>query len=217
MVALIPVASILAASALVGALHMSAPDHWVTLCILGRASRWNRSRLMAVSIVTASGHVALSIVLGFAVVVLGLVFTQGASEYVTMATGIVMLLAGSIYGVWTIVSSHGGDYDRKAEEEGTRIGANMGRGVGYFAVLGGALSPDLSILPIFLLAAPVGLGLAVDTALIFAVGSILTLALLVLVGSMGLAEVFERIPPKYNNALVGFVIAAVGAYVLYVR
>ena len=25
---------------LVGALHMSAPDHWVTLCLLGKVARW---------------------------------------------------------------------------------------------------------------------------------------------------------------------------------
>ncbi len=48
-----------------------------------------------------------------------------------------------------------------------------------------------------------------------AVGSILSLTLLVLVGSKGLSEAFARVPPKYNNALVGFVIAAVGAYVPY--
>jgi hypothetical protein len=26
---------------LVGALHMSAPDHWVTLCLLGKVARWS--------------------------------------------------------------------------------------------------------------------------------------------------------------------------------
>jgi hypothetical protein len=60
-----------------------------------------------------------------------------------------------------------------------------------------------------------GLGLAIDTAIVFAVGSILSLTLLVLVGSKGLSKVFARVPPKYNYALVGFVIAAVGIYVLY--
>jgi putative Mn2+ efflux pump MntP len=70
-------------------------------------------------------------------------------------------------------------------------------------------------LPIFLLAVPMGLGLAMDTAVIFAVASILSLTLLVLLGSKGLSEAFARVPPKYNDALVGFVIAAVGVYVLY--
>jgi len=35
-----------------------------------------------------------------------------------------------------------------------------------------------------------------------------------LLGSAGLTKAFEKIRPKYNDALVGFVIAAVGAYVI---
>ena len=81
-------------------------------------------------------------------------------------------------------------------------------------VLGGALSPDLSILPIFLLAVPAGLGTVVDTALVFALASVLSLAALVLAGSLGVARALSHAPAKYNDALVGFVIAAVGVYVL---
>lgn len=43
------------AAALVGILYMSAPDHWATLIILGRVSRWDRSRLMGVGAMTAVG------------------------------------------------------------------------------------------------------------------------------------------------------------------
>jgi putative Mn2+ efflux pump MntP len=36
----------------------------------------------------------------------------------------------------------------------------------------------------------------------------------VILGTVGLAKAFERLPPKYNDALVGLVVAAVGAYIL---
>ena len=84
----------------------------------------------------------------------------------------------------------------------------------YFAVLGAALSPDLSILPIFILAAPIGLSFAFDTAIVFSAASILALLVFLLLGSAGLGKAFERVPSKYNDALVGFVIAAVGLYIL---
>jgi putative Mn2+ efflux pump MntP len=80
--------------------------------------------------------------------------------------------------------------------------------------LGAALSPDLSILPIFLLAVPIGLSFAFDTAVVFAIATILSLLAFLWLGSAGLAKAFERVPPKYNDALVGFVIAAVGIYIL---
>jgi nucleoside permease NupC len=70
---------LLLAAAFVGILHMSAPDHWTTLIIRGRVSKWNRSRLMGVGMMTAVGHVALSILLGFAVVGIESVFSQQIS------------------------------------------------------------------------------------------------------------------------------------------
>jgi len=126
-----------------------------------------------------------------------------------------MIVAGLAYGTKTLTSRQPLEHHGKVEDEDTQIKGSLGSDVRYFAVLGGALSPDLSILPIFLLAVPVGMGLAVETAMTFAVASLLSLLLLVSVGSMGLSKVFERVPAKYNNALVGFVIAAVGAYVLF--
>ena len=64
---------LLVGAALVGVLHMSAPDHWVTLCILSRASGWNRKKLFGISLATATGHAVLSAALGFGIAVAGLV------------------------------------------------------------------------------------------------------------------------------------------------
>jgi hypothetical protein len=37
---------------------------------------------------------------------------------------------------------------------------------------------------------------------------------LVQVGISGLAKTFEHVPEKYNDAIVGFVIAAIGIYII---
>ena len=76
------------------------------------------------------------------------------------------------------------------------------------------MSPDLSILPICLVAAPLGLITMVRTVMIFAVSSILTDLLLVIVFSILFSRAVEKLPSKYNDALVGLVVAAVGIYVL---
>jgi nickel/cobalt transporter (NicO) family protein len=207
-------APLLLAAASVGILHMSAPDHWATLLILGRISKWNRARLMGVGIMTGVGHVALSLLLGFLVLYVGIAFSQQASFYITEATGLIMVAGGLLYGAKMLISHDTEDYETETQEELRKGEGTLGKRFRYFAVLGGALSPDLSILPIFLLAAPIGLSFAFDAALVFAVASILALLLFLLLGSAGLAKVFERIPPKYNDALVGFVIAAVGVYIL---
>ncbi len=179
--------------------------------MLAQKASWSRARLMGFGLATAAGHVIISVLLGFGIVFAGLVFSQGLSSYITVATGLVMIVLGGGYGVRKLLSSEPEDYlgelDRKSSEQ-------SGRGVPYFLVLGGALSPDLSILPVFLLALPAGQWVVVDVALVFAAASILSLTTLIVVGSMGIAKALARIPPKYNDSLVGFVIAAVGAYVL---
>lgn len=199
---------------LVGALHMSAPDHWVTLCLLGKVAEWSRGRLILMSLVTGLGHVSLSVALGFAIVGVGVLFTESLSAKIAFGTGVLMLAIGLVYGVRELLSNRPENYQKVAEGEYLSAGGSGGRTVGYFAVLGAALSPDLSILPIFVLAVPVGFGLAIDTAVIFGFASILSLLVLVLLGSWGLARFFERVPTKYNNALVGFVVAAVGVYIV---
>jgi nickel/cobalt exporter len=206
--------SLLLAAASVGILHMSAPDHWATLIILGRVSKWNRTRLMGVGVMTAVGHVALSVLLGFIIVEVGIAVSQQASLYITKGTGVIMVVGGLIYGTKELMSNKSEDYEREVLEGVSKREGNIGRRFRYFAVLGAALSPDLSILPIFLLAAPIGLAFAFDTAVVFAIASVLALLVFLLLGSAGLAKAFERVPPKYNDSLVGFVIAAVGIYIL---
>ena len=207
---------LLAAAATVGVLHMSAPDHWVTLIVLGRVSKWSRTRLLGIGMMTAIGHVLISVVLGFAIVVLGLLFSQEISSYVTRGTGLIMVVGGLYYGFRELRSVASEDLERETKERLSKGEGDIGKRFRYFAVLGAALSPDLSILPIFLLAVPLGLDFAFNTAVVFAVSSILALLLFLVLGTAGLARAFERIPPKYNDALVGFVIAVVGTYILIV-
>jgi hypothetical protein len=169
---------------------------------------------MGVGVMTAVGHVALSLLLGFAIVEIGLTFSQRLSGYITEATGAIMVVGGLFYGVKELMSKESEDYENEAQEKLAKGEGGLGKRFRYFAVLGGALSPDLTILPIFILAAPIGLSFALYTAIVFSIASILALLAFLLLGSAGLAKAFERIPPKYNDALVGFVIAAVGAYIL---
>jgi hypothetical protein len=172
---------------------------------------------MEVGVMTAVGHAALSIALGFVVLGVGLAFSNQASGYVTEAIGLAMLVGGLIYALRELKTDGEEDFAKEATEELSKGEARFGRQFRYFAVLGAALSPDLAILPVFLLALPIGLAFAFATAVVFGLASIAALLFFLILGMAGLARVFERIPSRYNDALIGFVIAAVGAYVLALR
>ena len=203
-------------AAVVGILHMSAPDHWVTVCMLGKSAKWTRARLFGISLATAIGHVVLSVALGLGVVAVGIVFSHLISFYLDTGIAIIMITVGLIVGIRSLVRKnehHKHDHD----EDNKKNSDKLNRGVGYFAVLGAALSPDLSITPIYLSAIKAGFYFAIELSVVFAASSILTLLLLVQLGTVGLAKTFEKIPEKYNDSMVGFVIAAIGIYILVAR
>ncbi len=217
-------------AALVGILHMSAPDHWLTLCVLARNKKWAPRKLFGISFMTAIGHVGLSIVMGLAVVIVGLVFSHLISYYLDTAIGIAMVGGGLVVGIMPLVRKnphhhehnhddeheHNHEHDPGHAHEEKKYGKFASK-IGYFAVLGAALSPDPSIIPIYLSAISAGFYFAIELSVIFAAASILTLLLLVQLGTMGLVKTLAKIPEKYNDSMVGFVIMAIGIYVLVAR
>ncbi|MDC8452289.1 MAG: hypothetical protein LV477_05160 [Candidatus Nitrosotalea sp.] len=208
-------------AALVGILHMSAPDHWLTLCVLARNKQWAPKKLFGISFMTAIGHVGLSVVMGLVVVVVGLVFSHLISYYLDTGIGIAMVGGGLVVGIIPLVRKNPHHHDHSHEhdhehDEGKKYGKLTSK-IGYFAILGAALSPDPSIIPIYLSAISAGFYFALELSVVFAVASIVTLLLLVYLGTMGLAKTLARIPEKYNDSMVGFVIMAIGIYVLVVR
>jgi nickel/cobalt transporter (NicO) family protein len=207
---------LLIGAALVGVLHMSAPDHWVTLCILSRSSGWNSRKLFIISFATATGHSILSATLGFGIAVAGLLFSKLISSYISYAVGFLMLAVGLFIGARALLSKKKREVtpEEKLLKENKTKNASRLNGIGYFAVLGAALSPDLSITPIFLASITVSVLFAFYLLIIFVVTSILTQLVLVQVGIKGLAKTFERIPEKYNDSIVGFIIAAIGIYII---
>jgi hypothetical protein len=209
---LITLESALIAAAAVGIIHMSAPDHWATLVVLRNGAKWTRRRLIGVSLVTSTGHVSFSVFLGLAIVEVAIFFSNFLSYYFTKAIGLAMLASG-LYVAARAVSAKEEDCSDRAKPSGGPE-AKLMKSAGYFAILGAALSPDLSILPVFLVAVPLGLSGMLETVLIFAISSILTAILFVSVFSTAFTKAVNKLPSKYNDALVGLVIAAVGVYVL---
>src|SRR5579885_1876830 len=213
-------------AAVVGILHMSAPDHWATLCLLARNKQWAPKKLFRISFTTALGHVALSIVMGLAVVGVGLVVSHLISYYLDTGIGVIMLVAGLFFGIKPLVKkdhdhheySYDRGYDHRDHDGKEKKGmGKIGGGLGYFIVLGAALSPDPTIIPIYLSAISAGFYFALELSAIFAIASILTLLLFVQLGMLGLGKIFSKIPEKYNDSIVGFVITAIGVYVLITR
>jgi hypothetical protein len=182
--------------------------------MLGRVAKWGKPRLLGMGTITAIGHVTFSLVIGFAIVGLGIAFSAQVSSDLVTAVGAIMVVGGLFYGIRKLKAGAPEDYEKDTLDELAKEGGEFGRRFSYFAALGAALSPDLAIMPVLLLALQVGLGFTFATATAFGLASVAALLLFLLLGMTGLGRIFEKIPPEYNDAVVGFVVAAVGVYVL---
>ena len=213
-------------AAVVGIIHMSAPDHWMTLCLLAKNKRWTPKKLFRTSLVTAIGHVVLSIVIGLAVMAVGLLVSRSVSSYIDIGIGIIMIAIGIVLGAVPLLRKSGyHKHDHEHEHGHNHMHehghthnhekkSKLSQKLGYFIIIGAALSPDPSIIPIYLTTISSGFYFAFELSVVFAVASILTLLFLVQLGNVGLGKTFARVPEKYHDSMVGFVIAAIGIYIL---
>lgn len=204
-------------AAVVGILHMSAPDHWLTLCLLAKNKKWTPKKLLRTSFVTAIGHVVLSIVMGLVVVAVGLLVSRLISFYIDIGIGIIMIVVGIILGLIPLLrnSHHTHEHEYKHQYENIeKKSSKFSQKMGYFVVVGAALSPDPSIIPIYLTTISSGFYFALELSVVFAIASILTLLVLVQLGNVGFVRTFSKLPEKYHDSMVGFVIAVIGIYIL---
>ncbi len=91
--------AVLAAAAGVAVGHAMLPDHWVPLAVLGRTRQYPLRRVARLSILAGIAHVALSLVLGAVIILVGLQFRsliEGAQNAIVggilVATGVAFLL-----------------------------------------------------------------------------------------------------------------------------
>lgn len=211
--------ALLAAAAGVGFGHAILPDHWVPLAVLGRTRRYPLARVARLSGLAGVAHVLVSIILGAVIIAVGLQFRstiQNAQDtiigWILIATGIgfaALELSGHGHG-HTHDHEHDHDHDHDHGSSRSRVG-------GLAAVMvpfGAAASPDLTILPVFLASAAVGVGTAIGSVVIFAAVTIVTIVGLTLTATRGGYEIRGQWLERWGNAFTALVLLIIGLLVL---
>jgi nickel/cobalt transporter (NicO) family protein len=86
--------ALLAASAGVGFGHAVLPDHWVPLAVIGRARRYPLSKVARLSGIAGIAHVLISIVLGAAIIAIGLQFRSTVQSAQDTIIGLLLIVTG---------------------------------------------------------------------------------------------------------------------------
>jgi hypothetical protein len=215
---------VLAAAAGVGLGHAILPDHWVPLAVLGRTRRYPLGRVARLSGLAGVAHVLVSIILGAAIIIVGLQFRSSVQHAQDVIVGVVLMATGLAF---LLVELTGGgnshahqhyhprrDPDRAGVHRSGAPGTGRVRRLAAVMVpFGAAASPDLTILPVFLVATTAGAATAVTSVVVFAVVTIATIVGLTLLATFGGYQVRGRWLERWGNAFTAVVLVTIGALV----
>jgi nickel/cobalt exporter len=230
--------ALFAAAAGVGFGHAILPDHWVPLAVLGRARRYPLSKIARLSGLAGVAHVLLSIVLGGAIIAVGLQFRSSVSSAQDAIIGGLLIATGLGFAVLQATGrghhhDHADDHDHAHDDDhahdhdhdhdhaaGSHRHADpdAGHGVGRLAAImvpfGAAASPDLTILPVFLAATTAGVATAIGSVVIFGAVTIGTIVGLTLWAAKGGYQIKGDWLDRWGNAVTAGVLILIGALVL---
>jgi hypothetical protein len=215
--------ALLAAAAGVGLGHAILPDHWLPLAVLGRARRYPLAKVARLSVLAAIAHVLLSIVLGGAIIAIGLQFRSTVQSAQGAIIGGLLVATGIGFAAFELAGHRHDGHSYSQDQDG--IGSpeqadatHEQRGIrGLAAIMvpfGAAASPDLTILPVFLAASAVGTGTAIGSLAIFAAATIGTIVGLTLTVTRGGYEIRGQWLDRWGNALTAVTLVVIGALVL---
>ena len=225
--------SLLVAAFGVGLVHtLLGPDHYLPFIMLAKARGWSRSRTVAVTAICGLGHIFSSVVLGGVGIALGLAI--GRLESIESGRGPLAAWAlvafGIAYALWGIRHAlrrrkgleahvHGDDVHIHSHglhphgHDHSKIGANTTFWALFIVFVLGPCEP---LIPLFALPASQGRwDVAVATALVFAVATLVAMIGATLAGLKGLQVVKLGPLERWSHVVAGCVIAAAGLSVIY--
>jgi len=215
--------ALIAAAAGVGFGHAILPDHWLPLAVVGRTRRYPVARVARLSGLAGIAHVLVSLVLGAAIIAVGLQFRSTVEHAQNVIVGGLLLVTG--LGLLALElsgrgHSHSHDHDddqhhhdHAHDELHEHRHGRIGGLVAIMVPFGAVASPDLTILPVFLAATAVGTGTAIGSLVAFAAVTVGTIVCLTLLAASGGYRVRGRWLERWGNSITAGVLIVIGALV----
>ncbi|WP_249010702.1 hypothetical protein [Conexibacter sp. DBS9H8] len=234
--------ALLAAAAGVGFGHAVLPDHWVPLAVLGRTRSYPIRRVGALAVGAGLAHVAVSVILGGVVLVIGLSFRSLILGVEGTVVGGLLILTGLVFLVLEFTGhghghghghdhghdhdhdddhdhGHGRDHDHDHDDDHDHghgcdhVGARRGGALAVVVPFGAAASPDLTILPVFLAATAAGTVTAVGTLVVFSAVTVTTIVALTVLAFLTGHRLSGGWLDRWGNALSAAVLITIGTLI----
>jgi len=218
--------------------HTLIPDHWLPFVLMGRARGWSAATTAAVSGLSASIHVVLSLGLGAAALAIGELSAELVGESLEHTAAWLLVGFGGTYAMWAWRKG-GHFHPGGARVHGEAVGAGcrdpgashddhlhyhddapiirgkIGGGALWLAFIVGA-NPCILVLPLLVAAAGRGAGVLAGVALAYAIPSTLLMVGLSAVGVAGTRRIELPVAARHMEWASGALIAALGILLLAV-
>lgn len=209
-----PNLSFLAGTALtIGTLHtLAGPDHYLPFVAMSRARNWSNAKTIYVVILCGLAHVASSIVIGFAGIAFGLALS-GIERFENVRGSIAawfLLAFGVAYMIWGLVRLWKGRPHHHAHDHDK---GTMTFWILFTIFIFGPCEPLIPIL-MYPAAQHNYWGVAYISAL-FALATIATMVLVVILMTRGISLMRFQLFEKYQHLLAGGTIALCGAGIIF--
>jgi nickel/cobalt exporter len=211
---------LIVAAGAVGFLHSILPDHWVPLAVIGRTQRWSIARVARVSFLASVGHVLTSIIIAGIIALIGLQFRHTFETEQGHIVGIVLLLTGIGFLVWSLTGHHHHDHHHAADApehhhspdaHSTPDERSLARRFAAIAVpFGAAASPDLTILPVALAASAVGSAAVLACLASFTLVTLATFVILTVGATIAGYQVKGEWIEEHGNLITALVLIGIG-------
>ncbi len=191
-------------SVFIASVHISAPDHWLTISFISRKKKWVARKEAVFSSGIGALHAIFSIGIAIIAVYIGLYSIPDFRRVFDQVAGYFLLVGGTAYGMYFVIKTLRHHFSLENLE------AENFKGSASSFALGLSLSPDLAAVSVILLGVPLGFLAVGAAALVFIVTSMIFLPFLVLVSSKGIGKLLSRIRPEVNDIALGTILAFTG-------
>src|SRR3989338_897776 len=185
-------------------LHTILPEHWMPFVLVGKVQKWSTKKTLEVAALAATGHVLITIFLGFLVLFL----TEAALDYFGLVekivSGVILIGIGLIYLLFAFRKTHMHKHHDVLPEKAT-----MGSLIALFS-----FSPCEAVIPLFILAADQSWFLWIPLSLTILFCTILGMFVLISITLYGYRKIKLHWVEDNEKAITGALLMIIGVLAL---
>lgn len=203
--------SIVTGTIILGILHALIPNHWLVLVAIAKSEKWSKNKLLLVTSITASAHVLGTVLFAIYRLFATSILEHQYEDYIHATVPTILILFGAIY---FIINAAG--FKKKQDKEISDYPVTGDKWVWFITIIM-FFSPCLEAESLFRAAGSYGFDNIILLALVYALISITTIMLLVVISFTLLGFLKMKLVRPFEKQITGLVFIITGIVTIYLH